>query len=143
MNPSLMTQLNNSMQSGGSPMDVQTPGSPMFDPSLQTPSPTPMPQGSPMSQIHVTHPDLHAVLQKQGISPGGGDPAMQPNAAGNVTLPLQDQEPQSPGVQVPLSDAQLIIKAMTKHMDHKNKIEAKVLDAALPQPEPSQVQPQI
>lgn len=133
-----MSQLNNSMQSGGSPMNVQTPGSPNYDPSLIAPSPTPTPQGSPMSQIHITHPDLHAVLQKQGISPA--DPnAPTPNAAGNVTLPIQDEEPQSPGVQVPLSDAQLIIKAMSKHMDHKNKIEAKVLDAAIPQP---QVQPQ-
>lgn len=134
MNPSLMARLTQGMQAGNSPMNTVTSGSPNFQPSLQSPTPSPMPNKT----FH-----LEAALKRRGMQlppqlAQQGEPQAQ---GGQVTLPnVQDINPQQPGVQVPLSEVELIIKALSKHLDHKNKMEAKVLEAALPQQD---TQPQL
>lgn len=130
--PSLMSQLSNTMATGQSPMNVQTPGSPMFDPGLISPNPSPMPNKSPMSMMHLQNHFKNTGMplppQLQQMQGGQGQQPL-------VTLPIEDQSQQQPGVQVPASEAELIIKAMTKHLDHKHKMEGKMLDAVLPQPQ--------
>lgn len=126
--PSLMSQLSNSMAQGGSPMNVQTPGSPQFDPSLQMPSPTPMPDQSISSQFSPSQ------MQQQPPQGMGQQPQQM------ATLPIQDGDQQTPGVQVPASEAELIIKALGKRMQSLSKIHEMAAGTAFPQPEPPQAQ---
>jgi hypothetical protein len=59
---------------------------------------------------------------------------MQP--AGQVTLPdVQDTNPGQPGTQVPVSEGELILKALTKRLEHHSKTAEKIVNAALPKPD--------
>lgn len=123
-------QLNSSMQAGTPEISQVSGGSPNFDPSLVAPQNTPMGDKSPASEIHET--PLHRALKRRGISI---PPQLQSQTAptpGMTTLPIQDESAQ-PGVQVPTSEAELIIKALTKRMDHHSKVTEKLLDSFLPQ----------
>ncbi len=131
MNPTgFIGQLNRSMQADTPALDQVTGTSPNFDPSLATPAPSAMPDKSPATMMH-----LHGALARRGINPTSIEQLNQPEQAGGqplVTLPIQDQSPQQPGVQVPMSEADLIIKALSKRLDHRNKMEASVAKAMLP-----------
>ena len=52
-----------------------------------------------------------------------------------VTLPTEDRDQQSPGVQVPTSEAELIIKALDGRMKSLSKIHGMAAQAAFPQPQ--------
>lgn len=121
MQGGLQTQLAQSMQ-GGSPMNIATPGSPTAMPGLQAPAPTPMPDRSPMSMMHK--PALQQAVQQ----------SQMPQQA-DMTIPgLQDQNPQQPGVQVPTSEAELIIKALDSRMKSISKIHEAVANNLYPAP---------
>jgi hypothetical protein len=131
-NPSLMTQLTNTMSQGQSPMNVQTPGSPMYQPSLITPAPAPTPDRSPEAAMHLGA--LHRYYEKNGMQKPSqltSAPTAQPGGS-QVTLPVQDTNPQQPGVQIPVSEAELIVKALTKRLEHHSKAGEKVLNALMP-----------
>jgi hypothetical protein len=127
MNPqSLMGRLTQGMAAGSSPMDQVTPGSPMFQPGMTPPQQAPMPNKS----FH-----LQKAFQRRGMpmppQVAQMDTQQPPQATPQSGQPPQPAVTQQP--QVPLSEAELIIKAMAKHLDHKGKMEAKILEAALPQ----------
>lgn len=130
---SVLGQLNQSMQAGTPTLDQVSGSSPNFDPNLQPTSPAPMPQGSPATMMH-----LHGALSRRGINPTSiqqlNDAGQQGGSNGQplVTLPIQDQNQEQPGVQVPMSEADLIIKALSKRLDHRNKMEATVAKVMMP-----------
>jgi hypothetical protein len=136
MQPSLMSQMTNSMANGQGEMGVQTPGSPMFQQALQTPAATPNPDRAAGLTSH-----LHNALRRRGISPeaipqlNGGQPAPQdPSSAPQAPSSGQPgigQPAQQPTI--PVSETELILRAMEKHMTHKDKLQMKVVEAALPQ----------
>ncbi len=116
------------MQQGVPALDQNTPTSPNFEPGMTTPS-IPMPDKSPATMMH-----LHSALQRRGINPASI--AQLNNSNNSVTLPtqaIQDHNPQQPGVQIPASEAELIIKALSRRLEHRNKIEASVAKAIIPQ----------
>lgn len=116
-NPSLMSQLSQSMVQGLPPQSVQTPGSPGFDPSTQPVVSPQMPQGSPAS-----------------LMPSPGQ-MQQPQAAQQVTLPIEDQNPQTPGTQVSITEAEKIISALEGRLKNIGSVEKMTAQAALP-PQP-------
>lgn len=129
--PSLMSQLTNSMATGGSPLNIQSPGSPMAQPGLSPPQPSPMPNKT----FH-----LEAALKRRGMTmpasiQGGAPPPppMPQDPSQAQGQPPQVAQPAPAEPTAPLSEVELIIKALSHHLDHKGKMEAKVLEAALPQ----------
>jgi hypothetical protein len=130
--PSLMSQLSQQMVSGGSPMNVQTPGSPGFNPQMQTPSvPNPNRSGGLLTPLHHALArrgiDHTQIPQLSGQQPSQGQPsAMQPP-------PTAMAQPAQQGATIPVSETELILKSFEKHLSHRDKLQAKVLEAALPQ----------
>lgn len=122
MQPSLQTQLAQGMM-GNSPMNIQSPSAPTYQPGLTTPLPPPMPDKSPASNFTPT--------QMQQQPPQGMPQDM-------VTLPIQDGDQQTPGVQVPETEAELILKALT----HRQKSISKVQEMAAAHMFPQPMQPQ-
>ncbi len=116
----LATQLANSMQMGNSPLNVQTPGSPNYNPSLVTQQPTPMPQGSPASDFTPTQ-----MQQGQPMQPQTQEP--------QLTLPVEDSNPQAQGTQVSVSEAEKIIAALEGRLKNIGSVEKMTAQAALPQ----------
>lgn len=132
MNPQgLLGQLNQSMQQGVPALGQVSGTSPNFDASLQPQPPTAMPQKSPATMMH-----LHGAAQRRGIDPASVQ-QLQPDASGNVTLPVQDSNTQQPGVQVPVSEAELILKALSSRLGMIGKHESAVRDHLFPQPQES------
>lgn len=130
---SLLGQVTSSMASGQSPLNQISSSSPASQPGLMPPPQTPMP-GNDYSVIHKA-----AASRGMDLS---GHPQLQPGQSQqsqgqDVTLPIQDNNPQQPGVQVPASEAELIIKALTGRMKTISGHEEKIRDAAL-----SMIQPQ-
>ncbi len=64
-------------------------------------------------------------------------PQGMPQADGQqmTTLPIQDGDQQAPGVQVPTSEASLIIEALDGRMKSLSKIHTMAAQAAFPQPQ--------
>lgn len=120
--PSLQTQLSQSMLSG-SPMNTMTPSAPYYDPSLQSPQPVPTPDKSPATNFTPTQ------MQPQNQAPLPQE---------MTTLPIQDGDQGQPGVQVPKSEAELIINALT----HRQKSISKVQEMAAAHMYPQPAQPQ-
>lgn len=114
----------------GAALSQDSPASAGYDPSLTVPSYPPMPQGSPVADMH-----LKAAMARRA---GGGQPAQPaPQSASqtpsqSITLPVQDSNPQQPGVQVNPTEAELIIKAMTDRMKHLSKKDEHVLGMNAP-----------
>lgn len=125
--PGLMSQLAQTMATGGSPMNIQTPGAPTYQPGLQQPTPPQMPdktfqtsQGAPMQQM---------AAQQQ----------LQQGQQGQMmTLPVEDQDPQSPGTQVTETEAEKIIKALSDRMKSLSKIHTQQTQHLYPLPEQPQ-----
>lgn len=116
----LQNALAQGMQSG-SPMNAQTPSAPGFDPGTQPPAQPPMPNQSPMSQIRPM----------PGQVAGG-----QPQGQGQMmTLPVNDSDPNTPGVQIPASESELLIKALNDRLKSLSKIHTMAAQAAYPQPQ--------
>lgn len=108
-----------SMTAGQPAPMQQSPLSSNFAPNLVVPPPPQLPNKSPMSAMS---PALQAAMQR-GSQSTQTPPAPQQNSQ-QVTLPVQDQNQQQPGIQVPISEAELIIKAMTERLKHTTKMEA-------------------
>jgi hypothetical protein len=128
----MLGQLNQSMQAGTPAIDQVSGSSPNFDPNLQPMGPSPMPEKSVGTMMH-----LHGALKRRGIDPASL-PQLSQNASGMVTMPNAaegDHNPAQPGVQVPVTEAELIIKALTTRLGHHSKLEASIADALLPQPQ--------
>lgn len=143
---SILGQISQSMASGQSPLNSISSSSPAFQPGLTPPS-VPMPDKSPASFIHraagrrgmdlSNHPQLQANFA-QSPTPGApvnSDPSSFTNPQ-QATLPIQDQNPQQPGVQVPISEAELIVKALNKRLDHHTKMTEKLMNTMLPEQQP-------
>lgn len=134
-NPSLMSMLSSGMAQGNSPLNQVQQGSPNFDPSLQTPPNAPMPQKSPVSMMRLSNAanqrgvDLSQHPQMMGAQAPA--PAAQPQQP-QMTLPVQDQNPEQSGTQVPLSEAELILKAMDSRLKHLSKHEQHLTEVLLP-----------
>lgn len=125
-------QLSQQMAQGVPALDQNTVGSPNFDPSLQPPMPSAMPQGSPMDAIHRAFARRGKPVPAHLQAPQAPQAQpQQPDASGQVTLPIQDENPQQPGTQVQPSEAELLIKAITKRLDHHNKVTEKLVDSFL------------
>ena len=132
MNPNIASFGNNVINSQGAisgnmragvPAPGQlSPQSPNFQGPLQAPQNPPMPNKSPTSAMHLTD-----ALKRRNIDPGAIAQLTQ-STQPQVTLPIQDQNPQQPGVQVPQSEAELIIKALTDRMKTLGKHESAVRD---------------
>jgi hypothetical protein len=81
---------------------------------------------------------LEAALKRRGMqmpaSLQGGAPPAPPMPTDPSQAQGQPQPAQPAPVEpaTPLSEVELIIKALTKHLDHRGKLEAKILEAALP-----------
>lgn len=134
MQPSLMSQLTQSMAQGGSPMNVQTPGSPMYQPSLTPQTPSPMPDKSPTTAMHLGA--LHRYFEKNNIPKPSQLQSGNIAPAGQVTLPpVQDVNPNQSGTQIPTSEAELIIKALSKRLEHHSKTAEKIVGSMLPKEE--------
>ncbi len=136
MNPSLMSQLTAGMAQGTSPMNTVTPGAPTYQPSLVPPQNTPMPDKSPTSAMH-----LHNAFQRRGLpippqlqTQATAQPSVSQGGS-QVTLPVEDQNPQQAGVQVPVGEAELIIKALTSRLQMLGKHESAVRDHLFPKPD--------
>lgn len=126
MQGGLATQLAQSMQSGQSPMNISTPGGPMQQQGLQAPSPTPMPDKSPMTMINPPQ-GMQVPTNPQSPAQATGQ---------DVTLPIQDANPQQAGVQIPASESELILKALDHRLKTLSKIHSMAATSAFPQPEP-------
>lgn len=98
----------------GSPSPLQqSPSSVGFDPNLQVPAYPQMPDKSPMTAIPT-----HQMEQPSQ------QPTQQSQQPGIVTIPgVQDAAPQQPGLQIPLSEAQLIVKTLGARLNHLSKKE--------------------
>lgn len=119
------------MNSGAPALQQVSNTAPTFQPGMSAPT-TPMPDKSPASLIHGS--PFHRALQRRGIdmpTQAQMPATAQPNASGDVTLPIQDANPSQPGVQVPPSEAELIIKALTSRLHMLGKHESAVRDALL------------
>lgn len=144
MNPqNLLSQLNSSMQAGV-PEPGQVSGtSPAFQPSLQPPPTSPMPEKSPASEITETalhrafkrrQMPLPAQLQPTGEMAGqNGLPVSHP--VSNMPPNGMQNDPSQPQPEVPMSEVELILKAMGTHIKHKDKMEEKIMHAFLPENE--------
>lgn len=105
----------------GQPLPT-SPQSASFQPSLVVPQNPPMPNKSPITSMHLQSAMARRAGQQQPDAvPQNATPSASPN---QITLPAQDQNPQQPGVQVPLSEAELIIKALSDRLKHHTKSEA-------------------
>lgn len=125
MNPAvgLQAQLAQGMASG-SPMNIATPGSPTFQQGLTAPS-IPMPDKSPATNFtpHQMSPAMQAPMPQQG----------QPQQM--MTLPIEDANAQAPGVQVPESEASLILKSLDHRLENISKVQEMVTAFHHPQPQ--------
>lgn len=124
-------QLSQQMAQGVPTLDQNTAGSPNFDPSLQPPMPGAMPQGSPMTAMDSA---LHRAHQRRGM-PIPAQMSQASGQQGDVTLPIEDNNPQQPGVQVSPTEAELILKAMDSRLKHHSKITEHLMKTFLPQPQ--------
>lgn len=122
--PSLMSQLSQSMQQGQSPMSVALPGSPTAMQGMSA-TPSPMPDKSPMSQIHPPQ-GMQVPVNPQAPAQATGQ---------DVTLPVQDTDPNQPGVQIPASESELILKALDHRLKTLSKIHSMAATSAFPQPQ--------
>jgi hypothetical protein len=116
---SLQQQLASGMLGGSSPMNVATQGSPTYDPNLQPPSPSPMPNQSITGQFSPSQMQQPA----QSQAPQGQ----------MLTLPTEDRDPQAPGHQVSLSEAEKIIGALESRLKNISKVEQMQQQAQMPQ----------
>jgi hypothetical protein len=129
----LLGQINQSMSQGIPELGQVSSTSPNFDQQLQPNAPSPMPDKSPASMISP----LHSALQRRGM-PIPPQLAQQNQGVGQVTVPngtpgVQDTNKQQPGVQIPASEAELIIKALTSRLGMLGKHESAVRDHLFPQ----------
>ena len=128
----LLGQLNQSMSQGTPALGQVTGQSPNFQPQLQPPAPSPMPDKSPASMIPKTA--LHRAFERRGkqIPPQlqnlGVGSNMPPSAAPQATGSTQPPQ----GVNVPVSEAELIIKALTSRLKTVGEHESAIRDALLP-----------
>lgn len=120
---SLLGQMSASMGSGQSPLNSISSSSPAGDPTLQPPAASPMPQGSPASLIKAA--------QGRGM-----DLSQHPQLQSQPQMPQQPmQTPQpSPGdgqVEMPVTEAELLIKALSGRLKTISGHEEKLRDAAI------------
>lgn len=119
----LIGQLNQSMSQGVPALGQVSSTSPNFDPSLQAQPPMPNPTSS-------TGAGISPALQR-AMAKGGQQQSQQPQQPQSVTLPVQDQNPQQPGVQVPATEAELLIKALSSRLGLIGKHESAIRDHML------------
>jgi hypothetical protein len=147
MNPpnSIVGQVNRSMNAGVPALDQMTSSNPGFNPGNMPPPNTPMPNKSPMSAIHralarrginpANIPQLQSPqIPANGVGQGGGvvpQPQMGTPAAGSGGVA---QASSAPTPSMPVSETELILKALSKHLDHRGKIEERLLNAMIPEP---------
>lgn len=129
----LLGQLNQSMSQGVPALGQVSSTSPNADPSLQVQPPMAMPQKSPATMMH-----LHSAAARRGID-HTQIPQLNLDASGQVTLPIQDANSQEAGVQIPVSEEELLIKAINtsnqalhKRLDHHSKMTDKLVTSFLP-----------
>ncbi len=128
---SLGNQYAASVQGGGSPLNIMTPGSAGFQPQLQTPQAPNMPSKSPMSQINPPSPMLDQNGQPVGHPLINPPPPLPPHPVQNqVTLPIQDSDPNQPGIQIPATESELILKALDHRLKALSKIHLSAAQAA-------------
>ncbi len=120
---SVLGQLSQSMAQGQPELNQISQSSPAGQPGLQPPPATPMPEKNPLDLIRKAamrrgmNVDNHPQMQSQ---PNAVQPAMM--------------APQQPQQQViPKTEAELLISAITKRLDHHSKVTEKLLDSFLPQ----------
>lgn len=83
---------------------------------------------------------LQRSLQAKGIQmpQAAQSPQGAPQGGPQVTLPVQDENPQQPGTQVSQSEAQLILKALSSRLGMIGKHESAIRDHIFPAPQVSQ-----
>ncbi len=130
----LIGQAAAAMNSGQPPLGQVSNQAPTFNSSLQVPPISPMPNKSPMSAIHKAllrrniNPSTIPQLGTQNVGVGSNMPPTE------VTMPqVQDTNQSQPGVQIPVSEAELIIKALTSRLGLIGKHESAIRDHLLPQ----------
>ena len=126
MEPStIIGQVNRSMNAGVPALDQMSSSNPGFNPGNIPPSSAPMPNGSPMTGVETA---LHRHFKRNNMAVPQQLQPQQPE----ITLPVQDANPSQSGTQIPVSEVELVLRALSKHLDHKNKIEDKLLNTILP-----------
>ena len=129
---SIVGQVNRSMNAGVPALDQMSSSNPGFNPGNMPPASAPMPNKSPMSAIH-------RALGRRGINPASIPQLNQPQTPQTppqIAPPVAQQATASsaPTASMPVSETELILKALSKHLDHKGKIEEKLLNAMIPEP---------
>lgn len=125
---SLIGQAARSMNIPGNPaMNQVSATAPTAQPGMMPPAPTPMPDKSPASEIKKT--PLHGAFERRGM-PVPGQLQSPPST------PLAD--PSQQGANMPVSEAELILKALSSRLGMIGKHESAVRDHLFPpQPTPS------
>jgi hypothetical protein len=82
---------------------------------------------------------IHRALGRRGINPASipqlnqpQTPQTPPQVAPQVAQ--QATASSAPTASMPVSETELILRALSKHLDHKGKIEEKLLNAMIPEP---------
>lgn len=134
---SIVGQLNRSINAGAPVLDQVSSSSPNFDSMLQPPANTPMPNKSPVTP-------LERALHRRGMTnvqvpQQASQQATQGQGGPEITLPVNDSNPNQPGVQVPASEAEKLIGALEKisgtfgkRLEMINKHEERVRDHVFP-----------
>lgn len=113
------SMLGSNMLPQGAALTQESPASPNYDPALSAPANPPMPNGSPVADMHLQQ------YMKGMNNQAPAAPAPQPQAP----APMQVPEPQ---MQPPVSEAELIIKAMTDRLKHMSKKDEHILGMNAP-----------
>ena len=134
---SIVGQVNRSMNAGVPALDQMSSSNPGFNPGNMPPASAPMPNKSPMSAIHKA-------LGRRGINPASipqlnQSPQISAQTPPPPQMPVGEsggvaQASSAPTASMPVSETELILRALSKHLDHKGKIEEKLLNAMIPEP---------
>ena len=126
---SIVGQVNRSMNAGVPALDQMSSSNPGFNPGMMPPASSPMPNMSPA----IGETALHRHFKRAGQPvpqqlQGQPAPQVPPEVAQQATASS------APQPAMPVSETELILKALSHHLDHKGKMEEKLLNAMIPEP---------